>query len=224
MTTLVDRDLPPIAPLEWVLLAAARRSKLLDYLPAIYSGDDFLNRFLCIFEDTLTPLQGLADNLHYYFNPMMTPPDLIPWLATWVNLVLDESWDLEQKRKLIHNAADLYSRRGTRRGMIEYLKLYTDTEPEITEYVDGMVLGPETFLGVNTTVAGRERHSFTVTLRLHGMTEEQIASKEDSIRRIIETEKPAHTAYRLNLLTNGNGHDKDTAKPGQRAGQGGTGD
>src|SRR4051812_37524156 len=91
-----------------------RRSWLLDYLPGVYAGDDFLNRFLLIFEDTLRPLQLMADNLHYYFHPLTAPSDLIPWLATWVNLALDDNWSLEQRRNLIYTAPELYSRRGTK--------------------------------------------------------------------------------------------------------------
>jgi phage tail-like protein len=211
MTTLVQDRLAPMGFL--ITQHEARRSELLNLLPAMYANDDFMGRFLCIFEDTLKPLMQLADNLHYYFNPLTAPPELVPWLATWVNLVLDESWSMEQRRQLIHSAADLYSRRGTRRGLTEYLKLYTGIEPEVTEYVDGMVLGSETLLGINTTIAGRERHSFTVTIRLQGLTEEELTFKEASIRRIIESEKPAHTGYRLNLLTNGNGsHEVSTEK------------
>ncbi len=145
----------------------------------------------------------LADNLGYYFDPAMAPTDMIPWLANWVCLTLDDNWSEEQRRRLIHSASELYSRRGTKRGLIEYLFLYTGVEPEIAEYVDGMNLGPETFLGVNTTIAGRERHSFTVTLNLNGLTETEVEFKELFIRRIIEAEKPAHTAYRLNILVDG---------------------
>jgi phage tail-like protein len=212
MTILVQDRLAPSGLPNLVPQYEARRSELLSLLPAMYASDDFMGRFLCIFEDTLKPLMQMADNLHYYFNPLTAPPELISWLATWVNLVLDESWSMEQRRKLIYSASDLYSRRGTRRGLIEYLKLYTGIEPEITEYVDGMVLGPETLLGINTTIAGRERHSFTVTIRLQGLSEEELASKEASIRRIIEAEKPAHTGYRLNLLTNGNGNHNASAE------------
>lgn len=178
-----------------------RRSWLLSYLPAFYAGDEFLERFLFIFEDTLRPLQLMADNLHYYLHPLTTPSDLVPWLATWVNLVLDDNWTLEQRRNLIYTAPELYSWRGTRRGLTEYLTLYTGVVPNISEYVDGMVLGPETRLGINTTIAGRERHRFTVTMYLPEMTEEEISYKELIIRRIIDTEKPAHTTYQLILKT-----------------------
>ncbi len=181
--------------------AGIRHSDLLNYLPAMYAGDDFMGRFLCIFEDTLKPLMQMVDNFHYYFHPLTCPPEMLSWMATWVSLVLDENWSLEQRRRLIHSASELYSRRGTRRGLIEYIKLYTSVEPDISEYVDGMTLGPETLLGINTTIAGRERHSFTVTLRLQGLSDAELAFKETTLRRIIEAEKPAHTAYRLRLLT-----------------------
>ncbi|HEX2914637.1 MAG TPA: phage tail protein [Chloroflexia bacterium] len=212
MTTLWEAQLAELLPPEesQQALQNNRQSWLLNYLPAMYAGDDFLERFLFIFEDTLKPLMQMVSNFHYYFNPLTAPPDLIPWLANWVNLVLDENWSMEQRRNLIHSAADLYSRRGTRRGLIEYLKLYTGTEPEISEYSDGMTLGPETFLGVNTTIAGRERHSFTVIVRLDGLSEAELSFKEANIRRIIEAEKPAHTTYRLKILT-GSEPDRNSA-------------
>ena len=198
-----------------------RKSWLLNYLPAFYAGDEFLNRFLFIFEDTLRPLQLMAENLHYYFHPLTTPSELVPWLATWVNLVLDDNWTLEQRRNLIYTAPELYSRRGTRRGLTEYLTLYTGVVPDISEYVDGMVLGPETRLGINTTIAGRERHRFTVTMYLPEMSEEEISYKELNIRRIIDTEKPAHTTYQLILKTrkggNGPGEPTETGPDGSRA-------
>src|SRR6476620_10749845 len=151
MTTLIEEL---SAPAGLTKQPPPRHSELLRFLPGMYASDDFLGRFLCIFEDTLKPLMHMTDSLHYYFNPLTTPPEMVSWLATWVNLVLDESWSLEQRRILIRSAVDLYSRRGTKRGMMEYLKLYTGIVPEITEYVDGMVLGPETQLGINTTIAG----------------------------------------------------------------------
>lgn len=188
-----------------------RQSELLDLLPAMFAGDDFMNRFLCIFEDTFVPLQRLADDLHYYFNPLTAPSEMVDWLATWVNLTLDESWPLEQRRQLIRSASGLYALRGTKRGLVEYIRLYSGIEPDIAEYVDGMKLGDETFLGENTTIAGRERHSFTITLHLPGSNLDELAGKETTIRRIIESEKPAHTTYQLKLLT-----DEDVEKANKK--------
>jgi phage tail-like protein len=183
-------------------IKSERRSSLLDYLPAMYAGDDFFNRFLCIFEDTIKPLQRMADDEYYYFDALTIPSESLKWLATWVALVLDETWSLEKRRRLILEAVELYSWRGTKRGLSDYIELYTDVQPEISEYVDGIRLGHDARLGINTTIAGRERHSFTVTVRLDDLSDEEIAYKEATLHRIIETEKPAHTAYRLRVLSN----------------------
>lgn len=202
MPTLVEREAEEVVSNALREAEEARRSILLRYLPAVFSQDKFMRDFLKIFEDTLKPLMQLSDNLHYYFNPLTAPSEMLQWLAGWVALALDESWeDEQQRRRLIRAACQLYSRRGTKRGLSEYLQLYTGIEPQIDEYTDGMTLGLETFLGINTTIAGRERHSFTVTVRLENLSQEELARKEEVIRRIIEAEKPAHTTYRLNLLT-----------------------
>ena len=76
-------------------------SSYLQYLPAPYQGDLFLGRFLMIFESILSPLEGILDTLPYYFDPQTTPEELIPWLASWVSLELDESWTIERRRELI---------------------------------------------------------------------------------------------------------------------------
>ncbi len=188
-----------------------RPGLLMSFLPAIYAGDDFMRRFLFIFEDTLKPLLRQVDSLHYYFNPLFTPPEMLDWLAGWVSLVMDESWPLEKRRKLVHAAVDLYGRRGTKAGLTEYIQLYTGVEPHITEYVDGMTLGSETQLGINTMIAGRETFSFTVTLNLSNIEQAEMSRIEAKVRQIIEAEKPAHTAYRLVIIS------KAAASPSAKA-------
>ena len=95
----------------------ATMSTYLKFLPAIYSESDFLGRFLMIFESIMGPLEGMSDNLKYYFDPGTTPSELLPWLASWIDLVLDESWPLERRRRLVKSAVELYQWRGTRHGL-----------------------------------------------------------------------------------------------------------
>lgn len=47
----------------------------LKYLPAVYSADEFVGRFLRIFQDVLMPIEEMVDNQAYYFDPMTTPTD-----------------------------------------------------------------------------------------------------------------------------------------------------
>ena len=178
----------------------ATRSTYLKFLPAIYSESDFLGRFLMIFESIMGPLEGVVDNLKYYFDPGTTASELLPWLASWVDLVLDESWPLERRRGLVKSAVELYQWRGTRHGLSEYLRVYTGTEPRITEDFGGIPLTGETRLGWDTVLGGGNQYTFTVTLEL----DDPDSVSESQVRAIIEAEKPAHTSYTLQLARTAN--------------------
>jgi phage tail-like protein len=155
-------------------------SRLLQYLPAIYQESDFMGRFLRIFEDQLLPVEDILGQLPYYFDPRLTPPSFLPWLASWIDLALDENWPEERRRELIHRGTDLYRWRGTRRGLLTYLRIYAGVEPQIEEHLAAADGGP---------------FRFTVVLRVADPT----AVDETRVRAIIEAEKPAHTTYALRI-------------------------
>jgi phage tail-like protein len=156
------------------------RSRYLQHLPAMYQEDEFLGRFLMIFEDTLSPVEHTLENIHLYFNPMLAPEGFLPWLASWIDLVLDENWPLQKRRELIRAGVELYHWRGTRRGLHEYLRIYTDVEPEIIEHFTEEEGGP---------------HRFTVVIRV----EDPTSLDERRVRQVINAEKPAHTVYDLRI-------------------------
>ena len=171
-------------------------SHLLNYLPSIYRDDDFMGKFLLIFESILNPIVNTVDNMALYFDPGLTPEPLLPWLASWVGLALDPSWPLERRRELVKNAAELYRWRGTRRGLAEYLRIYCGTKPEILEYIPGMILDEKTELGVNTVLGSSGTgHHFSVILQIEA--NERVDSK--TVKSIIESQKPAHTIYTLEI-------------------------
>jgi phage tail-like protein len=173
-------------------------SRLLEYLPASYRDDPLMGKFLLIFESILNPIENTVDNMALYFDPGLTPEDLLPWLASWVGLALDPSWPLERRRELVQNAAELYRWRGTRRGLSEYLRIYTGAVPEIIEYVPGMILDEKTQLGVNTVLGSSGTgHHFSVIIESTGAR--NIDSKV--VRQIIESQKPAYTVYTLEIRT-----------------------
>jgi phage tail-like protein len=177
-------------------------SRLLDYLPASYRDDPLMGRFLLIFESILNPIENMVDNTALYFDPRLTPESLLPWLASWVDLVLDSSWPLEQRRELVQNAVELYRWRGTRRGLSDYLRIYTGAPPEILEYIPGMILDDKTQLGMNTVLGSSGTgHHFTVIV-------ESAAGRiidPDVVRQIIESQKPAYTVYTLEIRTKTSG-------------------
>lgn len=170
-------------------------SSYLKYLPAIYSEDEFMGRFLNIFENIITPIEETIRNIHDYFDPKMTPEPLLPWLASWLDLVLDEEWPLDKRRVLIGAAVRLYQLRGTLRGLSEYLRIYTGAEPTIEEHHGGIRLGPASELGWNTILGDGQDHCFTVVLRLDEGAPVDLAK----VKAIIQAEKPAHLAYILQV-------------------------
>ena len=183
-------------------------SSYLYYLPAIFSDDEFVGRFLNIFESIVTPIEGVIEQIHLYFDPKLAPARLLPWLASWVDLVLDESWPLEKRRELISSAVELYRLRATRRGLSEYLRIYTGVQPEITEHFGGMRLGQQSRLGWTTILGDGQDHCFTVTLRL----DDPSAVDLQRVRAIIEAEKPAHVAYTLKIVSGAGGENTKAAE------------
>jgi phage tail-like protein len=155
-----------------------------------------MGQFLLIFESIMKPIENTVDNLPWYLDPLLIPASLLPWLSSWVALSLDPNWPLERRRQLLRSAAELYRWRGTKRGLAEYLRIYTGSVPEISEYIPGMKLDQETILGTNTRLGSSGAgHHFTVTLELEGNSE----INPDTVRAIIEAQKPAHTAYTLEI-------------------------
>lgn len=189
-------------------------SHYLEYLPGIYRDNKFMwqflhiddaeqnlkiidiGQYLNIFEDIMRPLENTIDNLSLYFDPMMTPESFIPWLASWLDLIPDPSWTVKKRRELIKSAAMIHRLRGTKRGLSEYLRIYTGSVPEISEAVQGMKLDSDTRLGINTILGSPgSANSFTVTLEIDGNNEVDI----DTVRAIIDSQKPAHTVYTLQI-------------------------
>ncbi|HEY90941.1 MAG TPA: hypothetical protein G4O07_03820 [Dehalococcoidia bacterium] len=172
-------------------------SRYLQYLPAIYSENEFMGRFLKIFESILTPVEQTIGQIPLYFDPKLAPEEFLPWLAFWLDLVLDQEWPAAKRRLLIRRATELYQWRGTRRGLETYLEIYAGVRPVITEHYGGISLGEESRLGMNTIMGDGRAHCFTVTLNI----KDSPAVNEEKVRAIIEAEKPAHTVYELQIIT-----------------------
>lgn len=149
-------------------------SRYLQYLPGIYHTD-FMKRFLAIFESVLAPIEWNVDNFDLYLNPDTTPAGFLPWLANWFSITFDSTWTVEQQRELLNEAHKIYARRGTRWALSRVLEIYTRAEPEIVD--------------LNSD---EDPFIFTVKIPL----------KENDIDRtlieqIVDSNKPAHTNYKL---------------------------
>jgi phage tail-like protein len=203
-----DSD-PPATESTDILVIA--RGRYLRYLPRVYQEqDELMGRYLMLFESFWAPIEGQIDNIPFYFDPAFTPLKLLPWLATWVDLTLDDHWPEAKRRQLLKAAVSLYRKRGTRRGLQEYLEIYTGAQVRISEHsAHNFQLGPEARLGPGVALGMvNVPHTFTVTVYLPpaegtagtpAERERYEADRRRMIESIIDAEKPAHTSYNLRL-------------------------
>lgn len=184
---LARRDTRPAVPWEPAPPGVpATRSSYLDFLPGIYQESDFLGRFLLIFEHILSPVDRTIGNISHFFDPDLVPAEMLPWLGSWLGVVLDARVPEERRRELVRAAPELYRWRGTKRGLREYLRLYTGFEPEITEPTLSEI-------AANRSLAFR----FNVRVQVPAGAPVQ----RSYIESIIDAEKPAFAACNLEIVT-----------------------
>lgn len=191
---------------ESLAIAVAARGSYTRYLPAIYLRDHFMGRLLMLFESFWAPIDNQISHIDSYFDPSVAPPDFLTWLASWLDLTLDEGWPEARRRDLLKSARRLYAKRGTRVGLQEYLEIYTGGEVQIVEHkAQNAHIGRQFVLGTGNAL-GRDNypHTFTVNLRLPADADSPEAIRDEAywqrvVRKIIEHEKPAHTSYTLHI-------------------------
>ncbi len=113
------------------------RISLLRYLPPVYQEDPvsaaFLERFLALFETVFQDVDATISDLHEYFDSATTPPEFLPWLASWLSLPLDDGLPEERKRRLISAAPSFLRSKGTPAGIRNFLGLYTGAAVDVRE-------------------------------------------------------------------------------------------
>ena len=164
-------------------------SSYVNHLPALFSQDPFVGRFLLAFEAVLSGSEdakrpGLEETIGRMadtFDPKTTGEEFLPWLAGWVALSLRADWDVPTKRRFIEQIVPLYRLRGTRQGLEELLKLYT--QEKVTIYDEFK----------------QPTHFFQAQVWLSEPDPERLRVKQQIARAIIDQEKPAHTFYALKV-------------------------
>ncbi len=159
-------------------------------LPAIYQEEDpFTMRLTEAFDEVLAPVFGTLDNLAAYFDPALTPPDFLGWLAGWVALELDETWALERRRQAVATGVDLLRRRGTAVGLADELRLATGAEVEVLEN------GASAWsLDAGSPMVGSPKPALLVRI-LSGQDVDL-----DRVEQIVRSAKPAHVPHRVEVV------------------------
>jgi phage tail-like protein len=165
--------------LEPVRRHPSSESLYLRSLPDIFQEDDFLRRFLLIFEEIWEPLEQRQDHIAMYFDPRTCPASFLPWLASWLGLSLNPHWPEERHRRLLRHAMELYRWRGTSYGLKRIIEECTGLTPMIME---------------------SPSQPFVFQIRVV-LPPESSSETRDLIEELIQTNKPAHAGYILEVKT-----------------------
>ena len=188
---------------ESIQVAIHGKGKYLQYLPELYESDDFASRFLMLFESFWKPVTQQIDQVENYFDADMTPPEFLPWLASWIGLPIESSLPIERMRAMVKQAIKLFQCRGTAQALKTYLEIYTNGDVQIEEQrADNFVIGEQDQLGENIAL-GTNNHPDFVHVRLQVSKDElersgfSAAMYQRKMQEIIRTMIPTHTRFEV---------------------------
>ena len=168
----LDADIPVGHPMG----VPRDKSSWLQYLPSVYSDDEFLGRFLLIFESLLAPVIWTVDSLDLYFSPETAPPEWLRWIGSWFDILIVPDLPEARQREIVRQIGWLFLRRGTKAGLERLLELYFGVIPEIIEDAPC---------------------HFIVRLPLSQSSHPLSADLAD---RLIDSQRPAFASYRLEVV------------------------
>ncbi|NUM33976.1 MAG: hypothetical protein HUU50_05500 [Candidatus Brocadiae bacterium] len=169
----------------------------------------FHPRFSFLFPESentfIPPLEKTSEREFARYFPLRIPfeswlEEFLSWLAGWMALSLQEHWSIQKKREVISKIIPLYRMRGTRRGLEKYLKIYTGEQVVITEPLSAFQLEKNSVVGGDSAIEGSP-YFFIVDLKLPRMAASDMKMTIRTVEKIIDTEKPAHTVYKLNVIS-----------------------
>ena len=206
----------------------------LAYLRAEYARTPaeggFLSRLLDLARSEIDDLDRAVADLPTLFDPAVAPAALLGWLPSWLACDLPPRYrdgsKPDEVRRLLLGLAALYRRRGTPRGVAEFVEIYTGARPTLFEDYRARPLWvlDETLLGFGSGLYDRDLDgilvgdsvvgetgpedpatygsaAFASTAHRFSVVVPPVHCLDDDMRalvmRVVEAEKPAHTAFHL---------------------------
>jgi phage tail-like protein len=161
-------------------------------LPAIFQEEDAVAVALTkALDDVLAPVFATLDNLAYYFDPAIAPPDFVDWLAVWVGSEMDETWDVARRRAAVRRAVELHQKRGTAIGLAGLVEIVTGGRVEIVE--NGITTWS---LDAGGPIAGDRAPSLVVVVKVPDPELIDVGRLDN----LVATAKPAHVPHRVEVV------------------------
>lgn len=181
-------------------------------LPALYQDDDFALRMLSALDEVIAPIYATLDSFDAYLDPRLAPEDFLAWLAAWVGIGLDESWDEARRREVVARAVELYRLRGTATGLAAQVEIQTGGSVEIIE--NGAT-------GWSVDPGGEMPGSPAPMVVVRVTVPDPRAVDAARLDALVATAKPAHVPHRIELVKGGapkaGGEKAEAAPKGQAA-------
>lgn len=168
-------------------------------LAAEAKQENAARRLLDAMETMFRMFEDVLDTVPDRFDPLRTPDDFLPWLASWAALVLRADWSPEQKRQVLARIVPLYRMRGTREGLEQYLRAYVGAGVQVEDAHQPLQVGVVATVGTDTVVGGIPANVFRVRVAFTTSDVAGLAQRTESVKAVLAIEKPAHTDYVLSV-------------------------
>jgi phage tail-like protein len=159
------------------------RGQLEQLLPGVFRRalppGSALGALLDVVAGLVDPVELTLSDLDSYFDPWRCPDRFLPLLAAWLDLPLPITTGPGRLRALLHAAARLHQLRGTKNALVTFLEVATG--------VDGFRVDEEV-----RDESGKVKPFFALI-----QAPESTRPHSAMLRRIIESERPAHVRCEL---------------------------
>lgn len=114
-----------------------RAERIAALVPRAMWDDDLLMRLVAVFDDLLDGVATPIEELDVLAHPALAPDEMVDWLCTWLGWDLPPGWPSpDAKRRLLREAGELLTYRGTERGIRQLVELLGGADVESVEIVD----------------------------------------------------------------------------------------
>lgn len=173
------------------------------YLPSIYQENDFLRKFLMIFQHVNNEIGIKIDNINEMFRPMHCPADFLKVLSEWFGIDIDLLGTEQQKRLFLQYAIPLFKLRGTRLGIKIILYIMTGIVPEIIEdYIPFSSIEVNENNNVNGNILEKTNGNSVFTIYFPVYREEFDENLIKRIMLMMQQEKPVNTDCYISFKKN----------------------
>lgn len=182
---------------------AGNRS-FLSYLPTIYQTggrEDFLGRFLGMFEAVYQDFEERIADSTKQLDPMTADPEFLGWLAKWVGISNAHLWQEKRLRLLLEGIVKKNLIRGTREYTEHMISTFTGERPFILEYGDIEEYRGET-KAYNSLTQSYAYGPYEVNVLVREQTVPSLR-EQHALKKMIDDMKPAHIRMHLIILRPG---------------------